>query len=45
MDVTHDMDKRPAARQLRYSLEQYMNSNAFSPGVELNEKQLAYLIK
>jgi hypothetical protein len=45
MDITHNLDKRPAARQLRYSLERYMNGNAFSPVVELNEKQLAYLIK
>jgi len=45
MDLTNNLDKRPAARQLRYSLEQYMTGNAFSPLVELNAKQLAYLIK
>lgn len=45
MDITHNLDKRPAARQLRYSLEQYMAGNAFAPSVELNEKQLGYLIK
>jgi hypothetical protein len=45
MDITRNLDKRPAARQLRYSLEQYMAGNAFAPSVELNEKQLGYLVK
>jgi hypothetical protein len=45
MDITHNLDKRPAARQLRYSLEQYMAGNKFAPTVELSEAQLQYLIK
>jgi hypothetical protein len=45
MDLTHDLEKRPAARQLRYSLEQYMAGNRFAPTVALNEQQLQYLIK
>jgi Beta-galactosidase/beta-glucuronidase len=45
MDITKDLDKRPAARQLRYSLEQYMAGSQFAPTVELNEAQLKYLIQ
>lgn len=44
MDISHNLDKRPAARQLRYSLEQYMSSGNFNPAVELNARQLAYLV-
>ncbi|HSC39558.1 MAG TPA: glycoside hydrolase family 2 TIM barrel-domain containing protein, partial [Chitinophagaceae bacterium] len=39
-DITHALEKRPAARQLRYSLEQYMKSDTFKPVVELNAGQL-----
>jgi Beta-galactosidase/beta-glucuronidase len=45
MDITRNLDKRPAARQLRYSLEQYMAGNNFAPAVELNEAQLKSLIQ
>ncbi|WP_205509821.1 sugar-binding domain-containing protein [Longitalea arenae] len=45
IDLKNNLDKRPAARQLRYSLEQYMNGNAFDPAVELGPDQLNYLIK
>jgi hypothetical protein len=45
LDLSHDLDKRPAARQLRYSLEQYMSSKAFNPVVELKYDQLRYLTK
>lgn len=44
-DISSDLEKRPAARQLRYSLLRYMNSKDFAPAVELTEKQLEYLIK
>lgn len=44
IDLSHNLDKRPAARQLRYSLEQYMSSAAFDPVVELKPHQLGYLI-
>jgi hypothetical protein len=42
-DITRDLDKRPAARQLRYSLLQYMNGSAFNPAILLTEHQLQYL--
>ena len=45
IDLSHNLDKRPAASQLRYSLEKYMNSKAFDPAVELNYDQLGQLIK
>lgn len=44
-DITHDLEKRPAARQLRYSLEQYMRSAAFGPRVELSPEQLGWLVR
>ncbi|WP_431215403.1 polysaccharide lyase family 8 super-sandwich domain-containing protein [Puia sp. P3] len=43
-DITHDLDKRPAARQLRYSLEHYMSGAAFTPAVELTPAQLSRLV-
>lgn len=42
-DITRDLDKRPAARQLRYSLLQYMNGKDFNPSTVLSEHQLQYL--
>lgn len=45
MNISQNLDKRPAARQLRYSLEQYMASDKFAPSLDLTEKQLAYLMK
>ncbi|MDB4918569.1 sugar-binding domain-containing protein [Mucilaginibacter sp.] len=44
MDISHNLGKRPVARQLRYSLEQYMSNKDFAPAVELNARQLAYLV-
>jgi len=44
LDLTHNLDARPAARQLRYSLEQYMASKAFAPKVELTVAQLQALL-
>jgi hypothetical protein len=31
-----DLDKRPAARQFRHSIEQYMASDKFNPKDEIN---------
>ncbi len=45
LDLTHKLEERPAARQLRYSLEQYMASKAFAPKVELSVSQLQALMK
>jgi len=43
-DITHDLENRAPARQLRYSLERYMRSDAFHPAVELNARQLERLV-
>lgn len=45
IDLARDLDKRPAARQLRYSLERYITSRDFNPSVELTEAQLRQLLK
>ncbi|VGO13571.1 Beta-galactosidase [Pontiella desulfatans] len=47
MDLTSDLDTRPVARQFRYSLLQYMNSDAFDPDTEITLDQLnaLYLVK
>jgi hypothetical protein len=45
LDLTNKLEERPAARQLRYSLEQYMASKAFAPKVELSVSQLQALMK
>ena len=49
IDLISNLDKRPVARQLRHSLLQYMNSEAFLPsksvtiddlkGIKLDKKQ------
>ena len=44
MDLTHHLDRRPAARQLRYSLERYMQSPAFHPAVKLTPEQLGRIV-
>jgi hypothetical protein len=45
LDLHRDLDQRPAARQLRYSLEKYMAGKAFKPSVVLTEAQLDGLMK
>ncbi|MBO4906613.1 MAG: beta-glucuronidase [Bacteroidaceae bacterium] len=35
LDISNNLDERPVARQLRYSLLRYMSSEAFWPAVEL----------
>ncbi|MBN1363089.1 MAG: hypothetical protein JW993_20990 [Sedimentisphaerales bacterium] len=45
MDILTDVDTRPVARQLRYSLLRYMNSDRFSPRVELSPDQLRSLLQ
>lgn len=37
MDIQNDLDKRPVAAQLIYSLLQYMQENKFNPTQNLNE--------
>lgn len=36
MDLCTELEKRPAARQMRYSLLQYMASDAFDPAVQVD---------
>ena len=43
-DITHGLEHRPAARQLRYSLEHYMSSKDFAPTVQLTPVQLGRLV-
>jgi hypothetical protein len=45
MNITHQLDQRPGARQLRYSLEKYMMDISFSPSIELTHEQLEYLVR
>jgi hypothetical protein len=40
MDISNNLDRRPAARQLRHSLLGYLNSSAFNPSTTINEAQL-----
>jgi len=35
VDLIHNLDQRPAARQLLYSLQRYVQSNAFKPAGEV----------
>ena len=43
-DLEHDLDHRPAARQLRASLLGYVAGGEFRPKVEVSREQLALLI-
>lgn len=43
-DITSDLGNRPVARQLRYSLLQYMNSDAFNPSVTLSPDAITSLM-
>ena len=45
MDIQHDLEKRPVAAQLKYSLLQYMDGNKFNPVTNLNENNLKKIIK
>ena len=45
MDLQHDLEKRPVASQLKYSLLQYMDGNKFNPVTNLNENNLKKIIK
>jgi hypothetical protein len=44
-DLTRDPDKRPAARQFRRSLEQYMSSDKFNPSQELQPELIKELFR
>lgn len=45
IDMLSDADKRPQARQLRYSLVKYMNSKDFNPQVDITKEQLSSYFK
>ena len=40
IDLQERLDKRPVSRQLLHSILQYMNSDAFNPGVQLKPDQV-----
>ncbi len=45
IDFMKDMDQRPEAKQLLYSLEKYMASDKFNPSAQLNAEDLEKLVK
>ncbi len=45
MDLSNDLEARPAARQLRYSLLRYMESGDFDPRLEVAADQIKALLK
>ncbi len=45
IDFATDLDKRPEAQQLLFSLKKYMSGNSFSPSTDLRVEQLKSLIK
>ena len=45
IDLKNDLDKRPAARQLLYSLEKYVGSKEFEPKSEVSLAELRSLFK
>ncbi len=45
IDLINDVEKRPEARQLLYSIQKYMLGNKFNPKVELEIKAIKSLLK
>lgn len=45
MDIRNDLDKRPEAKQLKYSLLNYMNSTFFKPAIELQDGDIRKYFK
>jgi hypothetical protein len=45
VDLSKDMDKRPAARQFKRSIEQYMVSDRFNPSDEIDMNLIRGLLK
>jgi len=45
IDLTNDMDKRPEAQQLLFSLKKYMADSKFTPKVEVTTEILKKLVK
>ena len=45
MDISHDLDRRPAARQLRKSVLRYMQSDKFDPSLHLDVEVIRHLFE
>lgn len=45
IDLQSDLDKRPEAQQLLFSLKKYMAGGKFNPTVEMTDKSIAQLVK
>jgi Glycosyl hydrolases family 2, sugar binding domain/Glycosyl hydrolases family 2 len=45
MDIITNLDKRPQARQLKYSLLKYMNGSGFNPSYQVQANDLSNLFK
>lgn len=45
LNIADKLEERPAARQLRYSLQKYMQSKAFNPSVSITVDDLRVLVK
>ena len=45
MDIQNDLDRRPAARQLRYSILRYMQSGEFQPTTEVSVETIRHLFE
>jgi hypothetical protein len=45
MDITHNLDRRPVARQLRYSMLRYMTSADFCPAIRVAPEVIQHLFK
>jgi len=44
IDLTTDLENRPEARQLRYSLETYMNGEKFAPATKLSGDEILKML-
>ena len=42
MDITHDLDHRPVARQMRQAILRYMQSPDFQPAIDLTVEQIRH---
>ena len=42
MDITHHLDSRPVARQMRQAIFSYMQSDDFKPGMELSPETIRH---
>jgi hypothetical protein len=45
MNIVTDLEKRPQAKQLKYSLLKYMNGNSFNPSYQFQVNDLSNLFK